>query len=437
MRDISFVRLLPIEPRVPFISGRKIAAILSVLAIIASIFLFVTKNLNYGIDFTGGTVLEIDTGKQPSTQDISDIRTLLTDLNLGSGVGLQTIRSGAADRDYLRVTLPIQEETVARETEMINSMLGALDELEGDNFVIESNTTNDRGFTSIIVRHGDDKLADEVVTTDNTAEEAQDRENFVPDQNSDDPRLLDISKVINSMGLNDARVIRPSENENLVEIRYEQQTEASATVQQLTLGYAKLSLAQKTGKYSIRSQGVLGSKVSGELRRKGLLAVVLALSMVLLYIWFRFEWQFAVGAVIALFHDVILTIGVFSLTQLEFNLSIIAAILTIVGYSLNDTVIVYDRIRENMRKYKKKPMAELINLSINDTLSRTIMTSLTTLLALVALYILGGEGLRGFSFAMIWGVFIGTYSSIFVASPLLLLFKLRNVAATEAEAAAA
>jgi len=148
--------------------------------------------------------------------------------------------------------------------------------------------------------------------------------------------------------------------------------------------------------------------------------------MVLAYIWFRFEWQFGLGAVIALFHDVLLTIGVFSLTQIEFNLSIIAAILTIVGYSLNDTVIVYDRIRENLRKYKTKPLPEVLNLSINDTLSRTILTSMTTLLALVALYILGGAGLRGFSFAMIWGVFVGTYSSIFVASPLLLLLKLKR-----------
>jgi preprotein translocase SecF subunit len=148
--------------------------------------------------------------------------------------------------------------------------------------------------------------------------------------------------------------------------------------------------------------------------------------MVLGYIWFRFEWQFGLGAVFALFHDVILTIGVFSLTQIEFNLSIIAAILTIVGYSLNDTVIVYDRIRENLRKFKKMPLPDVLNLSINDTLSRTILTSLTTLLALTALYTLGGSGLRGFSFAMIWGVFVGTYSSIFVASPLLLLLKLKR-----------
>jgi len=148
--------------------------------------------------------------------------------------------------------------------------------------------------------------------------------------------------------------------------------------------------------------------------------------LVLVYIWFRFEWQFGAGAVAALFHDVILTIGVFSLTQIEFNLSIIAAILTIVGYSLNDTVIVYDRIRENLRKYKSMPLPELLNLSVNDTLSRTIMTSMTTLLALVALYVLGGEGLRGFSFAMIWGIAVGTYSSIFVASPLLMILKLKR-----------
>jgi len=435
MRDISFVRLLPIQPRVPFLSGRKVAAILSVLAIIASIFLFATKNLNYGIDFTGGTVLEIDTGKQPTLADQSDIRSLLLGLNLG-GVGLQTIdppRGGSTKHQFIRLTIPIQQETVERETQLINSMLGALDTLEGENLSIESNETNEKGFTSIMVRHGEQKLADEVVTTTDT-EAGEGETGFIRDGDSEDPRLADIGKVINSMGLNNAEVTR--RGDNLVEIRFQQKKEASATVQQLALGYAKLSLAQKTGAYSIRSQGVLGSKVSGELRRKGILAVVLALGMVLAYIWFRFEWQFAVGAVLALFHDVILTIGVFSFTQLEFNLSIIAAILTIVGYSLNDTVIVYDRIRENMRKYKTKPMKELINLSINDTLSRTIMTSLTTLLALVALYILGGEGLRGFSFAMIWGVFVGTYSSIFVASPLLLLFKLRNVRSSEMEAAA-
>ncbi len=177
-----------------------------------------------------------------------------------------------------------------------------------------------------------------------------------------------------------------------------------------------------TGKIAgakIMASDTVGAKVSGELVTAGVLAVVLAIGGVLVYIWLRFEWQFSVGAVVALTHDVALTIGVFSLLGLEFNLSIIAAILTIVGYSLNDTVVVYDRMRENLRKYKKMLLPELIDLSLNETLARTLMTSLTTLLALVALYVLGGPVMQGFTFAMIWGVLVGTYSSIFVASPIL------------------
>jgi len=165
---------------------------------------------------------------------------------------------------------------------------------------------------------------------------------------------------------------------------------------------------------------IVGPQISSELIYKGVLAVVSAVGLMLIYIWLRFEWQFSAGAVLALIHDVILTIGIFSLLQLEFGLPIIAALLTIIGYSMNDTVVVYDRVRENLRKYKKMPLPELFNMSINSTLSRTVMTSLTTLLALFSLYILGGEVIRGFTFAMIWGVFIGTYSSIFIAGPLLL-----------------
>ncbi len=151
-----------------------------------------------------------------------------------------------------------------------------------------------------------------------------------------------------------------------------------------------------------------------------MLCRVLAIGAVLIYIWMRFEWQFAVGAVIALVHDVALTVGVFSELQIQFDLAIIAALLTLVGYSLNDTVVVFDRVRENLRKYKQKPLREVLNLSINETLSRTMVTSLTTLLALLALYFLGGDVIRGFVFAMIWGVIVGTYSSIFVASTILM-----------------
>ena len=164
----------------------------------------------------------------------------------------------------------------------------------------------------------------------------------------------------------------------------------------------------------------VGPKVSGELITTAAIAVVLAIGAVLVYIWLRFEWQFALGAVAALVHDVILTIGIFSELQIKFDLAIIAALLTIVGYSLNDTVVVFDRVRENLRKFKKKPLAEVLNISINETLSRTVMTSVTTLLALISLYILGGDVIRGFVFAMIWGVIVGTYSSVFVASTILL-----------------
>ena len=168
--------------------------------------------------------------------------------------------------------------------------------------------------------------------------------------------------------------------------------------------------------------------MSGELARDGALAVTIAVLMVLIYIWFRFEWQFGLGAVLALVHDVLLTVGFFSVTRLEFNLTIIAALLTIVGYSLNDTVVVYDRVRENIRKYRKKEMEEVLDLSLNQTLNRTVMTSVTPLLALFSLYFLGGEVIQGFTAAMIWGVIVGTYSSIFVASPMLTIFKIKREA---------
>ena len=167
----------------------------------------------------------------------------------------------------------------------------------------------------------------------------------------------------------------------------------------------------------------VGPKVSSELLESSIIAISLALAAMLFYIWIRFEWQFSIGSIIALFHDVIITLGIFSVLSLEINLSIIAAVLTIVGYSMNDTVVIYDRIRENLLKYTKISISDISNLSINETLSRTIITSITTLLALISIYILGGEILRGFSFAMILGVIIGTYSSMFVASPILKFFR--------------
>ena len=175
--------------------------------------------------------------------------------------------------------------------------------------------------------------------------------------------------------------------------------------------------------FDFRRVEVVGSKISKELTKSGLYSVVLALFLMLIYIWIRFEWQFSLGSILALIHDVVITIGAFSLVGFEFNLSIVAAILTIVGYSMNDTVVIYDRIREFLKIDDRQDIQELINDAVNSTLPRTLKTSVTTLLALVSIYVFGGEILKGFSFALIWGVLIGTYSSIFVASPVLNFFK--------------
>ena len=171
--------------------------------------------------------------------------------------------------------------------------------------------------------------------------------------------------------------------------------------------------------FSFRRVENVGPKVSSELLKSGIIAIALSLFAMLFYIWVRFEWQFSIGAIVALFHDVIVTLGIFSIFSLEINLSIVAAVLTIVGYSMNDTVVIYDRVRDNLKKYSNIQIFELTNISINETLSRTIITSITTLLALVSIYVFGGEILKGFSFAMILGVLFGTYSSIYIACPLL------------------
>ncbi|RWL45220.1 MULTISPECIES: protein translocase subunit SecDF [unclassified Mesorhizobium] len=185
--------------------------------------------------------------------------------------------------------------------------------------------------------------------------------------------------------------------------------------------------------YDFRRVEVVGPTVSGELAKQGTIAMLIALVGILLYVWFRFEWQFAVGAIVATVHDVVMTIGFFVLTGLEFNQSSLAAILTIIGYSLNDTIVVYDRVREDLRKYKKMPLPQLLNNAINETLSRTTLTSVTTSLALLALVLFGGEVIRSFTLAMLFGVVFGTYSSIFIAAPLLILFRLRPQAAAEEE----
>ena len=236
--------------------------------------------------------------------------------------------------------------------------------------------------------------------------------------------IADYRDSIEPLGLGDitiTEVFDPSfgEDKNVAMIRIQAQDGEEAVTSEV-IEAVLIALQEKAPDITFSSVESVGPKVSGELIQTAMIAVVLAIGAVLIYIWLRFEWQFAVGAVVALVHDVLLTIGVFSELQIRFDLAIIAALLTIVGYSLNDTVVVFDRVRENLRKYKQKPLKEVMNISINETLSRTMMTSVTTLLALLALFFLGGDVIRGFVFAMIWGVILGTYSSVFVASTILL-----------------
>ena len=280
-----------------FVSKFKIANISSIIIFILSIFLIVFKGLNYGIDFKGGTLIELRTDKSINA---STIRDSLNSMDLGD----INVKKFGKEGDYL---IKVEQKSINN-----NNLIPTIKQTLSENLSAE----------------------------------------------------VDFRRVEN-----------------------------------------------------------VGPKVSSELLESSIIAISLALAAMLFYIWVRFEWQFSVGSIVALFHDVIITLGIFSLLSLEINLSIIAAVLTIVGYSMNDTVVIYDRIRENLFKFTKISISDVSNLSINETLARTIITSMTTLLALFSIYILGGEILRGFSFAMILGVLIGTYSSIFVASPILKFFK--------------
>lgn len=296
----AIMHLVPAGTRIPFMWLRRMTFSFSAAASVAALVLFMTVNMNYGIDFLGGSMIEV---KAKSGQaDVADIRAKLGELNLGE---VQVQQFGAGDEVLIRIAS--QEGGENAEQSAISKVRGELEEA-----------------------------------------------------------------------------------------------------------------------YEFRRVEVVGPTVSGELARAGTIAVLASLFAILIYIWVRFEWQFAAGAIMATMHDVIMTIGFFVITGIEFNLSSIAAILTIVGYSLNDTVVVYDRVRENLRRYRKMKLPELLDISMNETLARTTMTSLTTLIALFALYFFGGEVIRSFTAAMIFGVVIGTYSSIFIAAPLLILFNLRS-----------
>ncbi|MAE50601.1 MAG: protein translocase subunit SecF [Micavibrio sp.] len=301
-------RIVPEDININIMGVRFICYALSALIMLGSIGLVATKGLNFGIDFTGGTVIEI---KTPVTPDLGKLRTDLNALGLG-GISIQEF----GQPDDLLIRIPQQAGGVEAEKAAIQAVRDYLD--------------------AAYTGEGDESLID------------------------------------------------------------------------------------------YRRTEYVGPQVGEELKTQGMYAVLFSLIGILIYIWVRFEWQFGVAAIVALAHDSIATIGLFALTQMEFNLSTVAAVLMIAGYSINDTVIIFDRIRETLRKFKKMPLVDLFNLAVNNTLARTLMTSLTTLLALIALYAFGGEVIRGFVYALIFGILIGTYSSIFVASPVLLLFNIRR-----------
>ena len=293
------IRLVPPDTKIPFMGYRRYTFALSGALSLLSVVLFMTVNMNYGVDFKGGSLIEVQA--KTGAADLADIRARLSDLNIGD---VQVQQFGQTSDVLIRVGS--QESGDNAEQTVVTKVRG---ELESD--------------------------------------------------------------------------------------------------------------------YEFRRVETVGPTVSSELARQGTIGVIVALCLVLIYVWFRFEWQFAIGAIIATIHDIVITVGFFVISGIEFNQSSIAAILTIVGYSLNDTVVVYDRIREDLRRFKKMPLPQLLNSAVNTTLSRTTMTSLTTILALLALFIFGGEVIRSFTAAMLFGVVFGTYSSIFVAAPLLILFKLR------------
>jgi preprotein translocase subunit SecF len=300
------IKLLPVQTKFRFVAFAKYAAAISVLAAIASLFLTIYPakppcgGLNCGIDFRGGTVLELSTAPRPI--NLGSIRSTLSGMEMGD----VQVQSFGASEAMVRFETPV--------------------------------------------------------------------------------------------GSNPGQVVTQ----------------------------VKERLSQRLGGATFSRTEVVGPKVSGELFRSGLTALGLAIGLMLIYIWFRFELQFGLGAVVALFHDVILTFGLIAVTRMEFSLTTIAAILTIIGYSMNDTVVVFDRLRENLRKYKKMPLREVIDLSINETLSRTIITGLTAILALTGLAIFGGEALYAFSIIMIFGILLGTYSSIYVAAPIILLWGVKR-----------
>jgi len=382
---LAFVRIFPNETSFRFVRLRNIAYACSMVAILGSMIAFFTLGINLGIDFKGGGNIEIQT-EQPA--DLIKIAKIVRGLDLGE---VEVREFGSPTEVLIRFE---RQEATDSSVNIERLQQAAARKVHIALYQSYSNV-------SITF----DGLQSAVITS---------------------PTALDLEKgqqAMTTLGIV-GLTLEAGADANSLLLRLPVmviERQSGPELQQQVFEQARYKLLETYSTLTSQRTEVVGPKVSGELVRSGVTAVLGALFCMLIYIWLRFEWQFSVGAVAALTHDVLLTIGMFAVTQIEFNLASIAAILTIVGYSMNDTVVVYDRIREKLRMYKKMGLGDLIDLAINKTLSRTSITSLTTLLALVSLYFMGGEALRGFAATMIWGVVVGTYSSIFVAAPILLL----------------
>ena len=383
------LKFIPDGINLAFVRHRRIFFALSGVLFIAAVASTFLQGLNFGIDFKGGILIEARNKTGPA--DIGAMRSQLNRLGLGE-VSLQTF--GEPSDVLIRVEKQpggekAQTQAISRIKDVF-SVLATASEAEpkfvrGQPMVLKGKLNRD-GTTVATIEERIAKLKLTGVTVNRDAASGTVEIIIPPQYSSSDTETAAIDK----------------QNQSLARIR------------------DSLSVV------TYRRTEFVGPQVGEELIMSGVWAVVLALFGILLYVWFRFEWHFAAAALIALVHDIIATIGFFSFTQMEFNLSTLAAVLTIAGYSINDTVVVFDRVRENLRKYKKMPLPELMNKSINETLSRTVLTSATTLMAVIALVVLGGQVIRDFSLALVWGIVIGTYSSICLAVPILLYFNIRR-----------
>lgn len=367
-----------------FVGKRYIAGVLSALMVIASILVFIFVGPNWGIDFTGGTEVTLDFDES-NPVEIAEVRSVLSGLEVGNDAVQQI---GAAEDDIY--VIRIQDPTFGTDG-LRDELLAALTASFGADWIAESSFDVQVG-ARLTVRY--------------TGEE-------VP--------LKRIQDAVGS--INDATASK-SPDDNVIYIKVPgvgQQVGRTVLAAFDNSGSATWDDKTLQGVGTVASAETIGPRVGGDLRRQGFIAIAATLALVLVYVAFRFEFAFAPGAVLALMHDVTIVVGIFTLTRHEFNLSMIGALLTIIGYSLNDTIVIYDRIRENMRRYRRGDTENLINSSINETLNRTLATSLTTAMAMLAFLFLGGPVIETFALAILLGVIFGTYSTVYVATPMILV----------------